>query len=109
MTVMGIIGNTHGVKIAASPNPKAVIRNAGRPPAAVAAGAPELGALAPALLTFTATAPGRISVYPAGTTNATGGAADGSTTTVNDAGLVADVRGELDRTLRVRRKLRHER
>src|SRR6185295_7281674 len=84
-TVMGIIGNTQGVKIAASPSPKAVIRNAGRPPAPASAGAPELDAIAAALITFTATAPGLISVYPAGTTNAAGGAADGSIVTVNDA------------------------
>ena len=31
-TVMGIIGNTQGVKMAARPSPKAVIRNVGRLP-----------------------------------------------------------------------------
>src|SRR6478672_6579577 len=84
-TVIGIIGNTQGVKIAASPSPKAVIRNAGRPPVAASTGGPELGALAAALITFTATAPGLISVYPAGATKAAGAAADGSIITVNDA------------------------
>ena len=85
-TVIGIIGKTQGVKIAARPSPKAVIRNAGRPPVFAPAGAPvEFGAeLAPALITFTAAAPGLISVYPAGTTNATGAGALGSTITMND-------------------------
>src|SRR4029077_5838989 len=78
-TVMGIIGNTQGVKIAASPSPKAGMRNAGRPPVAASAGALELGALVPALITFTATAPGLISVYPAGITNAAGGPAHRTT------------------------------
>src|SRR5580700_722044 len=82
---MGIIGKTQGVKIAAKPSPNAVIRKVGSPPAAAPAGAPELGAPAPALITFTATAPGLISVYPAGTTNAAGAADAGSIITVNDA------------------------
>ncbi len=86
--MIGIIGNTHGVKIAARPSPKAVIRNVGRPPLAASAGALGLGALAPALMTFIATAPGLISVYPAGTTYAAGAAADGSTITVNEAVFV---------------------
>src|SRR5579862_4505112 len=80
-TVIGIIGNTQGVKIAARPSPKAVIRNAGRPPAL---GAPGVAAgVAEALANFTATAPGLISVYPAGTTNAGGAPAAESTITVN--------------------------
>src|SRR5689334_11616057 len=84
-TVIGIIGNTQGVKIAASPNPKAVIRNAGRPLAAASAGAVELRALVPALFTLTATAPGLISVKPAGAMNPFGAVAEGSTINVKDA------------------------
>ena len=74
-TVMGIIGNTHGVKIAARPSPNAVIRNVGRPPAVVpdwrTAGF-RLADFGATLMTFTATAPGLISVYPSGTTYAAG-------------------------------------
>src|SRR5689334_2781184 len=85
-TVMGIIGNTQGVKIAARPSPKAVIRNASKPLALGAAGEPAEPGVepAPALVTFTATAPGLISVYPAGTTYAAGAAAAGSMVIVNE-------------------------
>ena len=71
-TVMGIIGKTQGVKMAARPSPKAVIKNVGRLP--VLAGA---GVSAAAFTTLTAAAPGLISVYPAGTTYAAGAAAAG--------------------------------
>src|ERR1700685_937504 len=83
-TVMGIIGNTQGVKIAARPSPKAVIRNAGRPPVDASAGAPADAGLA-ASMTFTARAPGLISVHPPGATNPFGAVAEGSTINVKEA------------------------
>src|ERR1700690_2511353 len=81
-TVIGIIGKTQGVKMAASPSPKAVRRNVARLPFAEAGVA---GLAGFGLLTCAATAPGLISVYPAGTTKAAATGAAGSTFNVKTA------------------------
>src|SRR5579862_1150148 len=82
-TVIGIIGNTHGVKIAASPNPNAVNRNVPNPSVAedddddeVEADEGDEGA---------PNVPGFTSLYPAGATNAAIAGAAGSIANVNAA------------------------
>ena len=59
---MGTIGKTHGVKMAARPNPKAAARNNARPCESPAAAAPGEVVVATAL--------GLASMYPAGAANA---------------------------------------
>src|SRR5580693_249365 len=79
-TVMGIIGNTHGVKIDARPSPNAVNRNAPNPSGAAGAlvsTVPDDGAGAAAASLY--------SVNPAGATNALVAGAAASTVNVNVA------------------------
>src|SRR5580658_8055180 len=75
---MGIIGKTHGVKMAASPKPNASARNAPTPPPA-SAGTDAAEA-----------APGFASIYPAGIAIAEPANAPSSTLT---AALISRVRG----------------
>src|SRR5580698_10584733 len=74
-TVMGIIGNTHGVKMESSPTPNAVNRKVPRLPVSAGAG----GAAGVSETT------GFTSVYPAGTTKAAGAAAERSMASVKVA------------------------
>src|ERR1700740_1623514 len=87
-TVMGIIGKTHGVKIAASPNPNAVSANAARPCWE------GVGAVAGGLIA-TATSegpPGFTSIYPAGTLNSSMAGANAAAVSLNAAVLVLGFR-----------------